>query len=69
LAIHIEPLRKQHDRRGFSCGESTLDDWLRNRASQDNKRDLAQVFVAVDDELGLVGFYSLSAFAPLLARL
>jgi ribosomal protein S18 acetylase RimI-like enzyme len=62
LAIHIEPLQKQHDRRAFSCGEPFLDDWFRNRASQDSKRDLAQVFVAVDDELGLVGFSSLSAF-------
>ncbi|MGO8968845.1 MAG: GNAT family N-acetyltransferase [Myxococcaceae bacterium] len=63
MAIHIEQLQKQHDRRTFSCGEPSLDDWFRNRARQDTKRDLAQVFVAVDDELGLVGFYSLSAFA------
>jgi GNAT superfamily N-acetyltransferase len=69
LAIHIEPLQKQHDRRAFSCGEPTLDDWFRNRASQDSKRDLAQVFVAIDDELGLVGFYSLSAFALQLDEL
>jgi predicted GNAT family N-acyltransferase len=69
LAIHIEPLQKKHDRRAFSCGETTLDDWFRNRASQDTKRDLAQVFVAIDDELGLVGFYSLSAFALQLDEL
>jgi GNAT superfamily N-acetyltransferase len=30
---------------------------------------LAQVFVAIDDELGLVGFYSLSAFALQLDEL
>lgn len=69
MAIHIEPLQKLHDRRTFSCGEPSLDDWFRNRASQDAKRDLAQVFVAVDDELGLVGFYSLSAFALQLDEL
>jgi predicted GNAT family N-acyltransferase len=69
LAIHIEPLQRQHDRRTFSCGEPTLDDWFRNRASQDAKSDLAQVFVAIDDELGLVGFYSLSAFALQLDEL
>jgi GNAT superfamily N-acetyltransferase len=69
LAILIQPLQKQHDRRTFSCGEPSLDDWFRNRASQDTKRDLAQVFVAVDDELGLVGFYSLSAFALQLDEL
>jgi hypothetical protein len=69
LAIHIEPLQKQQDRRAFSCGERSLDDWFRHRASQDTKRDLAQVFVAIDDELGLVGFYSLSAFALQLDEL
>jgi GNAT superfamily N-acetyltransferase len=63
LAIRIEPLRRHHDRRAFSCGEPSLDDWFRNRASQDSRRDLAQVFVAIDDPLGLVGFYSLSAFS------
>jgi hypothetical protein len=63
LAIHIEPLQKRHDRRAFSCGEPSLDDWFRHRARQDSRRDLAQVFVAIDDQLGLVGFYSLSAFS------
>lgn len=63
MAIRIVPLQKHHDRRAFSCGEPTLDDWFRNRATQDTKRDLAQVFVAIDDALGLVGFYSLSAFS------
>ncbi len=63
MAIHIEPLRKQHDRRAFACGEPDLDDWFKHCASQDARRDLAQVFVAIDDQLGLVGFYSLSAFS------
>lgn len=63
MAIRIEPLQKQHDRQAFSCGEPSLDDWFRHRASQDVRRDLAQVFVAVDDPLGIVGFYSLSAFS------
>jgi GNAT superfamily N-acetyltransferase len=63
LAIRIEPLRKQHDRRSFTCGDSGLDDWFRHRAGQDPRRDLAQVFVALDEPLGVIGFYSLSAFA------
>jgi GNAT superfamily N-acetyltransferase len=70
VAIRIEPLRKQHDRHAFSCGEPDLDDWFRHRAGQDSKRDLSQVFVAVgvDEEaaLGVVGFYSLSAFSLVL---
>ena len=62
MAIAIEPLGKQHDRATFSCGHPALDDWFRRRASQDEKRNVARVFVAVDDELGVVGFSSLSSF-------
>jgi GNAT superfamily N-acetyltransferase len=46
----------------FSSGSAALDEWFRLRASQDEKRNVARVFVAVDDRLGVVGFYSLSTF-------
>jgi GNAT superfamily N-acetyltransferase len=61
LTITIEPLGKRHDRADFSCGQAALDEWFRHRASQDEKRDIARVFVAVDDAIGVVGFYSLSS--------
>jgi GNAT superfamily N-acetyltransferase len=57
----IEPLGR-HDRAGFSCGVAALDEWFVQRAGQDERRSVARVFVAVDDRLGIVGFYSLSAF-------
>jgi GNAT superfamily N-acetyltransferase len=57
----IEPLGK-HDRAEFSCGVAALDDWFHTRAGQDEKRNVARVFVAVDDQRGIVGFYSLSSF-------
>ena len=62
MAIVIEPLGKQHDRAAFSCGQPALDDWFRRQAGQDEKRNIARVFVAVDDEHGVIGFYSLSSF-------
>ena len=62
MGIAIEPLSKQHSRAAFSCGQPALDDWFRRRASQDEKRNIARVFVAVDDKRGVVGFYSLSSF-------
>lgn len=62
MPISIEPLNKAHDRSGFSCGQPALDDWFRRRASQDERRNVARVFVAVDDALGIVGFYSLGSF-------
>jgi GNAT superfamily N-acetyltransferase len=69
LALRIEPLDKSHDRSAFACGQDALDDWFRRRASQDERRNLARVFVAVDDVLGVVGFYSLSAFTLALEDL
>jgi GNAT superfamily N-acetyltransferase len=63
LGIAIEPLGKQHKRAEFSCGQPELDEWFRQRASQDDRRNIARVFVATDDALGVVGFYSLSSFA------
>lgn len=69
MAVTIEPLGRHHDRAAFSCGQAELDDWFRHRASQDERRDVARVFVAVDDDLGVVGFYSLSTFALTIADL
>lgn len=62
MGIILEPLGKQHDRSKFSCGKAGLDDWFRRRAGQDERRNIARVFVAVDPELGVAGFYSLSSF-------
>jgi GNAT superfamily N-acetyltransferase len=62
LDVILEPLGKQHDRSKFSCGQAELDDWFQRRASQDERRNIARVFVAVNPELGVVGFYSLSSF-------
>jgi GNAT superfamily N-acetyltransferase len=62
LAIVFRSFAKDIDRSSFSCGQPTLDDWFHRRAGQDERRGVARVFVAVDDTLGIVGFYSLSAF-------
>ena len=59
----FEPLRKDHDRRTFSCGEGSLDRYLAEQAGQDLKRRASAVFVLVDVLKGcrIVGFYTLSA--------
>jgi hypothetical protein len=69
LDLVIEPLGKHHDRARFSCGQPDLDDWFRLRASQDEKRNVARVFVAVTPDLGVVGFYSLSSLSLALESL
>ncbi len=70
MDLVFEPLNKTHDRASFRCGEEALDDWFRVRASQDEKRNVSRVFVAVDrSSRAIVGFYSLSAFTIALETL
>lgn len=69
LGLVIEPLASHHDRSAFSCGQPELDEWFRRRAGQDEKRNVARVFVALDDKLGVVGFYSLSSYTLALTDL
>jgi predicted GNAT family N-acyltransferase len=53
---------KAHDRAAFSCGSPELDRYIREQASQDVKRDVARVFVALQAGAPTVcGYYSLSA--------
>lgn len=60
----IEPLGRQHDRTGFSCGEPGLDNYLRQRASQDVRQRIAQIFVALgSSESEIAGYHMLGAAA------
>jgi len=63
VPITIEALSGRHERTNFSCGESELDDYFRHRAGQDDRCNIARVFVATAPELGVVGFYTLSTCA------
>jgi len=62
MGLIFEPIGKQHARATFSSGQQDLDDWFHHRAGQDERRNITRVFVAVDEALGVVGFYSLSSF-------
>ena len=66
-----EPLAKQHDRLAFHCGVPELDEYLRQRASQDMRRRIAAVFVMVPEEepWRIVGFYTLSSASIVLDEL
>ena len=62
LEVIFEPLAAHHDRSSFSCGDASLDGYLRRQASQDVRRRITRVFVAVDPSNDrLAGYYSLSA--------
>jgi GNAT superfamily N-acetyltransferase len=60
----IEPFDKAHERSGFACGKSALDDFIRTRVSQYEKRRLGKTFVAVPvGERRVIGYYALAAGA------
>lgn len=58
--VRIESLGREHDRQSFSCGVPELDLYLWERAVQDMKRNLATVFVLVDEGSTVIGYYTLS---------
>jgi predicted GNAT family N-acyltransferase len=59
----IEPLGKQHDRAAFTCGKhAALDDYIKTKATQDDRRGAAKAYVALAHETDLVvGYYTLSS--------
>lgn len=59
--FRLEPLANQ-DRAEFSCGAPSLDDYIRRQAGQDSRRQVATVFLLIDDSTGLLaGYYTLSS--------
>ncbi len=57
----IRRLDKTHDRSAFDCGEPTLNEWLRERANQFDRRDLSRTFVATHrGETPVCGYYAIS---------
>lgn len=58
----IEPLHKSHKRDEFDCGESSLNEFLKNYARQNDSKGLGKTFVAVfAGENQVCGFYTLSS--------
>ena len=57
----IELLGKAHQRNLFSCGVPELDIYIQQQATQDIRKKVATVFVAVEkDGTTIVGYYTLS---------
>ncbi len=62
MTFVIEALAGRHRRAGFDCGSEALDRYIRRQASQDARRRVTRVFVAVPEGGSEVaGFYTLSA--------
>jgi GNAT superfamily N-acetyltransferase len=60
----IEPLDRTHKREEFACGKPPLDDFIRARASQYEKRHLGRTYVAVRaGERRVLGYYTIASNA------
>jgi len=58
----IEELGSDHDRAEFSCGHESLDNFLKQFASQNQKTGVSRTFVALKPGEKIVrGYYSLAA--------
>lgn len=55
----LDPAR--HDVRDFTCGEGSLDTWLREQAVPATARRTARTWVWVDQDGAVVGYYALAA--------
>ena len=70
MSLNIQRLSKAYDRDSFSCGNDSLDRYLKTQARQDLPRNLAQIFVLLDDEQKTIkGYHTLSAGSLVLSEL
>jgi predicted GNAT family N-acyltransferase len=60
LQFSFEKLTKGHDRTRFECGVPELDLYLKNQAGQDRRRNLSSVFVLLENDKNVIGYYTLS---------
>lgn len=51
----------QHDRSAFDCESEPLNRYLQQQATQDVRRRFASCFVAVTDDNGIAGYYTLAS--------
>lgn len=65
----IQPLDRRHDRSAFRCGHVLLDEFLRLRVTQYERRRLGKTIVAVQDgSTRVIGFATLAASAVAFAN-
>src|SRR5262249_57469713 len=55
-----EPLADDHDFASFCSGESSLDDWLRRRASANQISGASRTYVVCEDKI-VIGYYALAS--------
>jgi len=64
----VEPLGPNHDRGAFSCGNASLDDFIKTKARKENELGYCAVFILAEaaEPRSIVGYYSLSSHSVTL---
>ena len=67
-AFIVEPLAAHHDRAAFSCGNTSLDDFIKTKSRKENGLGYCAVFIAVEQpgSATIAGYYSLSSHSVTL---
>jgi len=61
MAPRIELLEARHGREDFDCGNEALNDFLRRRAGQQQRRRFGKTYVVLaDNGMGVIGFVTVS---------
>lgn len=56
----LESLQRSHPRRGFRCGEASVEEWLKTKALQHQKKHLSSTKVLLDAAGAIAGYYTLA---------
>lgn len=67
--FRIALLNGEHDHSVFNCGSKSLDGYLRQQVTQDNRRRITACFVALDADSKIAGYYTLASASLLLSGL
>ncbi|MEO0383882.1 MAG: GNAT family N-acetyltransferase [Pseudomonadota bacterium] len=54
---------KTHDRTAFSCGVPQIDNYLKLTAKKSSKADVVRIWVVIDSDNSIVGFYGINMHA------
>ncbi|MGL4666489.1 MAG: GNAT family N-acetyltransferase [Saezia sp.] len=65
----LTTLATSHNRSGFACGSSALDNYFKKQVTQDIRRKVTACFVAVTDDKCIAGYYTLASASVLLSEL
>ena len=58
--FQLEPLRREHPRKQFRCGEGAVEDWLAAKTLQNQEKHLSATKVLLDPAGAIAGFYTLA---------